>query len=205
MRGPEHVDQAKQRWDLLKLVQGHYPDFIPFLQDVMEELGYTTSEIQEDIARYIAYGPQNLMVQAQRGQAKTTIVAAFAVWSLIHNPWYRVLILSAGGTQAVEISTLIVRLLMNMDVLECMRPDKMAGDRTSVEAFDIHHSLKGVDKSPSVACVGIDSNLQGKRAHILVADDRLVSSLNVSNSVELCSAIMLADNTEPSPRIRGKV
>jgi hypothetical protein len=56
-------------------------------------------------------------------------------------------------------------------VLECLRPDKLAGDRTSVEAFDIHHSLKGLDKSPSVACVGIDSNLQGKRADILIPDD----------------------------------
>lgn len=171
MRPREGAEQAQQRWSLLKLVQGHYPEFIPFLEDVMEELGFSTSEIQKDIAGFIAYGPQNLMVQAQRGQAKSTIVAAFAVWSLIHNPWYRVLILSAGGTQAVEISTLIVRLIMNMDVLEVLRPDKMAGDRTSVEAFDVHHTLKGIDKSPSVACVGIDSNLQGKRADILIPDD----------------------------------
>jgi hypothetical protein len=35
----------------------------------------------------------------------------------------------------------------------------------------VHHSLKGLDKSPSVACVGIDSNLQGKRADILIPDD----------------------------------
>lgn len=171
MRGHESEDLANVRWEQIKLVAAHYPDFIPFLEDVMEELGFTTSEIQKDIAGYIAYGPQNLMVQAQRGQAKTTIVAAFAVWSLIHNPWYRVLILSAGGTQAIEISTLIVRLIMTMDVCECMRPDKLAGDKTSVEAFDIHHSLKGVDKSPSVACVGIESNLQGKRADLLIPDD----------------------------------
>lgn len=171
MRARESQVQAAIRWELLETVQAHYPDFIPFLEDVMEELNFSTSDIQKDIAGFIAYGPTNIMVQAQRGQAKTTIVAAFAVWSLLHNPHYRVLILSAGGTQAEEIATLVIRLIMNMDVLECMRPDKMAGDKASIDHFDVHHSLKGIDKSPSVACVGIDANLQGKRADILIADD----------------------------------
>jgi hypothetical protein len=175
---------------LLETVQAHYADFIPFLEDVMEELGFSTSDIQKDIAGFIAYGPQNLMVQAQRGQAKTTIVAAFAVWALIHSPAYRVLILSAGGTQAIEISTLIVRIIMNMEALECMRPDKLAGDRTSVEAFDIHHSLKGIDKSPSVACVGIDSNLQGKRADILIPDD-VESTKNSATPVQRAKLLHL--------------
>lgn len=171
MRGHESTLLSAQRWEMLKIVQEHYPTFIPFLEDVMEELGFSTSEIQKDIAGFIAYGPQNLMVQAQRGQAKTTIVAAFAVWSLIHQPWYRILVLSAGGTQAGEIATLMVRLIMNMPGLECMHPDKLAGDKTSTEEFDIHHSLKGLDKSPSIACVGIDANLQGKRADLLIPDD----------------------------------
>lgn len=167
----ETTDAALARWRKLQLVQDHYSTFIPFLEDVMELLGFSVSELQADIAEYMANGPDALMVQAQRGQAKTTIAAAFAVWSLIHSPVLRVLVISAGGTQANEISTLIVRIILNMDVLECMRPDKMAGDRTSVEAFDVHHSLKGVDKSPSVACVGITANLQGKRADLLIADD----------------------------------
>ena len=130
------------------------------------------------------------MVQAQRGQAKTTIAAAFAVWCLIHSPAHRVLIISAGGTQANEISTLIVRIVMTMDVLECMQPDKLAGDRTATDAFDIHHSLKGLDKSPSVACVGIDSNLQGKRADLLIADD-IESSKNSATPVQRAKLLHL--------------
>lgn len=171
MKAHESHVAAGERWDMLRMVQSHYGQFIPFLERVMEELGFDTSDLQRDIAGFIAYGPQYLMVQAQRGQAKTTIVAAYAVWALIHQPWYRILILSAGGTQAKDISVLIVRLIMNLPELECMRPDKLAGDRVSVEEFDIHHSLKGVDKSPSVACVGIGANLQGKRADILIPDD----------------------------------
>jgi hypothetical protein len=72
---------------------------------------------------------------------------------------------------------------MTMDELECMRPDKLAGDRTSVEAFDLHHSIKGVDKSPSVACAGIGANLQGKRADLLIPDD-IESSKNSATALQ---------------------
>lgn len=183
MKAQENAHLAEARWAKLRLLQAHYKEFSTFLADAMAELGFDVTEQQFDIAQYIAYGPQYLMVQAQRSQAKTTIAACFAVWSLVHMPHYRVLIISAGGTQAVEISTLIVRLIQTMDVLECMRPDKLAGDRTSVEAFDVHHSLKGLDKSPSVACVGVDSNLQGKRADILIPDD-IESSKNSATPVQ---------------------
>ena len=162
---------AAIRWQKLEMLQGHYSEFIPFLQDVMSLLGFQTSEIQEDIGKFIAYGPDYLMVQAQRSQAKTTIAASYGIWDLIHNPHHRVLIMSAGGSQASDISTLIVRVIMTMDVLECLRPDTTNGDRSSVEAFDVHYTLKGIDKSPSVKCMGITANMQGNRADVLLADD----------------------------------
>ncbi len=190
MSAREGPELAEQRWEKLRMIQEFYSSFVPFLHSVMEELGFDTSEIQEDIAGYMAYGPQYLMIQAQRSQAKTTIAAAYAVYCLIHSPAHRVLIISAGGTQAVEISTLIVRIIMNMAELECLRPDKMAGDRTSVDAFDIHHSLKGIDKSPSVACVGIDSNLQGKRADLLIPDD-IESSKNSATAMQRAKLLHL--------------
>ena len=190
MKARESAELASARWRQLDLVQTHYASFIPFLEDVMEELGFSTTEIQKDIGGYIAYGPQYLMVQAQRSQAKTTIAAAFAVWYLIQSPSGRVLIVSAGGDQATDIATLIVRIIMNMDVLACMRPDKSAGDRTSVEGFDIHHSLKGIDKSASVDCVGIDANLQGRRADLLIPDD-IESSKNSATPTQRAKLLHL--------------
>ena len=167
----EAHEAALLRWEKLEVVRSAYSQFTPFLEAVMEMLGFHTSEIQHDIAMFLEHGPQYLMVQAQRGQAKTTIAAAFCVWCLIQNPSERVLVISAGGAQASEISTLIIRIILTMPELECMRPDTTNGDRSSVEHFDVHYTLKGLDKSPSVACVGITSNLQGKRAGILLADD----------------------------------
>lgn len=186
----ESHQAALVRWEKLGIVQRHYAEFVTFLEAVMEMLGFSTSDIQHDIAMFLAHGPQYLMVQAQRGQAKTTIAAAFCVWSLIHNPRYRVLILSAGGAQASEISTLVIRIILTMPELECMRPDTTNGDRSSVEHFDVHYSLKGIDKSPSVACVGITSNLQGKRADILLADD-VESTKNSTTAVQRAQLLHL--------------
>lgn len=167
----ESTEAAVTRWKKLELLQKVYASFDTFLEAGMDHLGFKTSPVQYDIGSFLEHGPQYIMVQAQRGQAKTTITALYAVWSLIHNPTFRILILSAGGKQANEISTLIVRIITTMEELECLKPDPTNGDRTSVEAFDVHYTLKGVDKSPSVACVGITGNLQGKRADLLIPDD----------------------------------
>lgn len=162
---------AALRLAKLKMLQDHYTTFNTFLDDVMEHLGFETSWVQHDIGNWLTYGPDYLMVQAQRGQAKTTITAAFAVYSLIQNPKTRVLIVSAAGTTASDISTLIVRIIATMPQLECMIPDKSAGDKTSSENYDIHHTLKGVDKSASIACTGITGTLTSRRADLLIADD----------------------------------
>ena len=168
----ETTEQALERWHQLELLQKHYANFEDFLVDVIEDLmGFTCTDVQVDIGHYIAHGPKYRMVQAQRGQAKTTITAAYAVWRFIHDPSTRVLILSAGDTQATEIANWVIQIVNGMAELACLRPDRSNGDRASVEAFDIHYTLKGPEKSPSLACVGITSNMQGKRADVLIADD----------------------------------
>jgi hypothetical protein len=130
------------------------------------------------------------MIQAQRGQAKTTITAIYAVWCLIHNPNYRILIISSGGPMAKEISGWIIQIINGMEVLECMRPDRNAGDRSSIEAFDIHYSIKGPEKSPSVACMGISANIQGRRADLLIADD-IESSKNAATDTQRAQLLHL--------------
>jgi hypothetical protein len=167
----ESAALAEIRWEKLRVLQSHYVNFRTFLHDAMEELGFSVTEIQADIADYLEFGPSYKMVQAQRGQAKSTITAIYAVWRLIHAPNLRVLILSAGGDLASDIARLCIRLIESMEVLECLRPDKNAGDQTANDGYDIHHSLKGIDKSASLACIGITGNLQGKRADLLIADD----------------------------------
>lgn len=155
------------------LMAEHYTDFRTFAADGMVYLGFSLTEVQDDIADFMQHGPRLRMVMAQRGEAKSTLAALYAVWCLMQKPSTRVLIVSGGETQASEVATLVVRLITTWDIFEYLRPDRAAGDRTSItDGFDIHYALRGViDKSPSVACVGITAQLQGKRADLLIPDD----------------------------------
>ncbi len=176
---------ALQRWSDLKALQDYYPRFSDFLYDGITQLmGFTCTDIQLDIADFMDLDPNPFkMIQAQRSQAKTTIAAFYCVWNLIHDPTKRVLIFSAGATMSSEISGWIIQIILSWDILAPLRPDRQAGDRAGIDAFDVHHSLKGPEKSPSVACLGIESNMQGKRADILLADD-IESSKNSRTPIQ---------------------
>lgn len=179
----ESAQQSFKRWQKLEALQKHFAQFIDFLNYGFDFLGFDdASEVQADIAEFLQYGPSRLMIQAQRGEAKTTITALFAIWSLIHNPHYRVTIVSASGDIAKDIAYLIIKIIATMDVLECMRPDTGNGDRSSVEGFDIHYSLKGTDKSASIACVGVTGTMTSRRSDLLIADD-IESSKNAETQV----------------------
>ena len=161
----------KTRFQHVAFLAEQYENFVDFAEDGMAFLGFDLTWMQADIAEYMQSGPRLRMVMAQRGEAKSTLAALYAVWRIIQRPSTRVLIVSGGEKQASEVANLIVRLIQTWDILECLRPDRQAGDRTSIEAFDVHYALKGLDKSPSVACVGINANLPGKRADLLIPDD----------------------------------
>lgn len=180
----ESTEEALARWADLEALQVHYAEFSDFLYDVQKDVfGWETTPLQFDIGEFLQHGGKYIMVQAQRGQAKTTITAIFSVFELIHDPKTRVLIISAGAKKANEISKGILNIIMAMPELACLRPDRSEGDRTSAEAFDVHYTLRGDGMNPSVACLGITSNMQGYRADILIPDD-IESSKNSATQVQ---------------------
>lgn len=162
--------QLEQRLRKALVVREMYPDFLPFLRDALEVLGFKATWMQEDIAAFMEE-PGNLCVQAQRGEAKSTIACIRAVHKLVLNPASRILLVSGSNGKAIENAHLIYGLIMRWDLLDYLRPDRGSGDRDAVGSFDVHWSLKGVDKSASVTCLGITSSLQGFRADLLIADD----------------------------------
>lgn len=159
------------REEFSMMVASTFPEFAEFAEVGMRVLGFSISEMQLDIARYMQHGPRKSMVQAQRGEAKSTLAALFAVWSLVHDQNYRILIVSGGEKQASDVAVMIIRLIEQWPLLCWMRPDKSRGDRTSFENYDVHCDLRRIDKTASVSCVGITANLQGRRADLLIPDD----------------------------------
>src|SRR5437868_11523178 len=87
-------------------VAEQYADFRDFAEDGMAFLGFDTTDMQADIAAYMQGGPRLRMVMAQRGEAKSTLAALYAVWRLIQRPNCRVLVVSGGEKQASEVATL---------------------------------------------------------------------------------------------------
>jgi hypothetical protein len=172
----EPEETALARWESLYAIQDAYPytekGWHNFLADCqMAGFGWTTSPIQFDMASFMLDGGSKIMIQAQRGQAKTTLASIFAVFSLVHDPKHRVLILSGGQGLASDIAKGIQLIIGHWDVLECLRPDANAGDRTSTDKFDVHFTLRGINKTASITTLGISSNLQGNRADLLIPDD----------------------------------
>lgn len=161
----------EEREELSLMFAATFKDFKEFAELGMRYLGFKLSLIQGDIAEFMQYGQAKRMIQAQRGQAKSTLAALYCIWLLIINPTARTLIVSGGEKQASDVALLIIRIINNWSILCWLRPDASKGDRTSASAFDVHYSLKGIDKSASVSCVGITANLQGMRADFILADD----------------------------------
>src|SRR5690625_1304286 len=161
----------RERFERARLMRDAYPVFRDFCKDAMAFLGFKMTWMQADIADWMQYGPPKQMTQAQRGEAKSTVACIYGVWCLVQDPSCRVLLLSASQDKADENGKLIYDLIHRWEKLSYLIPDKYAGDRTSVIEFDVHYTLKGIDKSASVKCIGITASLQGLRSDVLIPDD----------------------------------
>ena len=170
-------DQLIMRQSLQE-VQETFPNtlagFLLFAQTCINTLikdNPDLTKIQSDICKWLFLGPTYRMIQAQRGQAKTTFTAIYAVFRLIHDPKCRVVIFSAAGGMSKKIAAFVIQMLNELEFLSMLRADKNSGDRESIEGYDVHWLFRGVGAQPSVCCMGVDSNAPGNRADLLISDD----------------------------------
>ncbi len=168
------IRNDQERTEIALSMAEAFPDFRDFAWLAAEKFipGFTLmTKVQLDICDFLQHGSRLRMIQAQRGEGKTYITAFYCIWRLIHDPTLPVLIVSAGADMAKQIAFLIVQIIKEWDILEYLRADKGLGDRDGSYQFDVHRTLKGVNKSPSVAVVPIGGSLPGRRAGLLIADD----------------------------------
>lgn len=157
--------------DNIKELVTHFPTYVEY---VWKNIGLPSpSKIQKDIATTLQEGNRRLLIEAFRGVGKTYLTGAYATWRLLRNPNEKVLIVSASGPHATSISTFIHKLLHELPVLEHLKP--RSDQRNSVMAFDVNGCK--ITVQPSVKCLGINSQLQGNRASLLIADD-IETSIN---------------------------
>lgn len=164
----------QRRMVLAGIVRAHYEHNFPlFLRDYFAWLGFSLTEMQLDIGRYMADSTlKNKCVMAQRGEAKSTVGIARALYEFVQNPGGTVLLVSGSDDYAGTLSHAIVSAIMQWERLEWLRPEVRNGARTSYTGgFDVHHAFRIPDKQPSVKAVGIFGQLQGNHVTLLIADD----------------------------------
>lgn len=144
-----------------------HDDFRYFLWFILRHLGLKATKRQYAVALWLQHGPRRRMVQGFRGLGKSWITVAFVLWCLYRNPNERIMVVSANEYKATEFATFTRRLIEEIELLQFLRPRD--GQRDSVLAFDVGPS--DAHAAPSVRAVGINGQLTGGRASIIVADD----------------------------------
>lgn len=162
-----------------------------FTTYILRELSLadTPTKQQLGILNYLEHGPDRQIVTAYRGCGKSFLTSVYALWRLMQDPFReKILLVGATADKAIEISTFMLRLVRDVDILESLQP--LPDGRGSVNAWDVGPSV--VDQSPSVRAVGLLSpSLTGKRCTAAVIDDceTLSNSITVLKQERLAAAI----------------
>src|SRR5690625_594667 len=156
-------------------------DFRNFLYLIWKHLNLPDpTPVQYDIARFLQ-DPSNtrVCIEAFRGVGKSWITAAFVLWTLYRDPQLKIMVVSASKNRADNFTTFCLRLIEEVPQLRHLRP--RPNQRCSRVEFDVGPAT--ADQSPSVFSRGIDSQLTGGRADVIVSDD--VEVPNNSMTVEM--------------------
>ena len=158
-------ESSGKQSDTLKLLKD---DFKFFLQAIWHELGLPQpTRAQYAIADYLQYGPKRLMISAFRGVGKSWVAGSFVLWTLFNNPEKKIMVLSASKERADNQSIWLQKLIVETAWLRHLQP-KSDTARWSRISFDVNCSPH---QAPSVKSVGIQGQLTGSRADIILADD----------------------------------
>lgn len=122
---------------------------------------------QYDIAQFLQHGPNRICIEAFRGVGKSFITSAFVLWLLYCDPQLKIMVVSASKNRADNFVTFTMQLIQQVPELAHLKPKP--SQRSSRVEFDVGPATP--DQTPSVFAKGIDSQLTGGRADIIIVDD----------------------------------
>ena len=131
-------------------------------------------DAEREIIRFIAAvdgEPPTRVAMGPRGLGKTYLAAAVACWLLLGDANLKVLIVSKSVGHAKATLHMIRSWLETVWFLEDRMP--IGGLRDSAIGFDVSGSeaAASADRTFSIAACGIEGQLPGLRAHMVLADD----------------------------------
>jgi hypothetical protein len=127
-------------------------------------------ELEEEMIEHFFRGPQKRGVLALRGFGKTyLLVATYIAWRLFRDPDCKILLVSKTGNEAKKTLYMVRQWLDSVWFLQHLSPSLAPSNRDQTVCFDVAGSAES--RTPSLTCVGIENQLPGLRAHVVIADD----------------------------------
>ena len=133
--------------------------------------GQGTPHLHLTMARWLAerweQGDRHLLLKAFRNSGKSTLVGLFSAWLLLRDPNLRILILAADFALAKKMARNVRRIIERHPAARFLKPSKT--DQWASDQFTVTRSAELRD--PSVLAKGMDANITGLRADIVICDD----------------------------------
>lgn len=155
-----------------------------FIATWNETQALKTPAVHRDIARWLderlIAGDQRLLIMAFRGCGKSTLTGLYCAWRLALDPNLRILVLSADEALAGKLVRNIRRVIERHPLTGDLMPEG-AKDQWANDRFTIRRDKELRD--PSVMARGIEANITGSRADLVICDD--VEVPNTAATAEL--------------------
>lgn len=133
--------------------------------------GYSTPSHQQKMINWLekTYHKDNrqALLMAFRNSGKSTIVGLFCSWILYVNPDMRILVLAADYALAKKMVRNVKRIIEQHPLTLGLKPARLG--QWASDQFTINRDLELRD--PSMLAKGLNANITGLRADIIICDD----------------------------------
>jgi len=147
------------------------PTFAEFVAIWNQEQNLNTPQHHEEICAWLAQswdtGRLQLLLMAFRNSGKSTLVGLFAAWLLAGNPGLRILVLAADLALARKMTRNVKRIIERHPHCQGLKPKSR--DQWACDQFTVERDAELRD--PSMLAKGIDTNITGSRADVVICDD----------------------------------
>jgi len=139
------------------------------------------SKAQLELLEFVSNRKHNhKMLMCLRGLSKSLSAQLYTVWRLLNDPNEHILVMSATGERAKNFTQFVQKLLRLLPICHGMAP-RHNKERTSGQSFDIAGAT--ASDSPSVYAVGIENQIAGFRATLVIYDD-IETAQNAGNQTQ---------------------
>jgi len=146
-------------------------DFPEFVWIWNRHQGMTMPDIHLRMTRWLSMrwhqGDRELALLAFRNSGKSTLVGLFSAWLLLQNPDLRMLVLAADFALAKKMARNVKRVVERHPLTKRLKPrrtDQWASDQFTVQR-------RSELRDPSMLAKGIDANITGLLADVVICDD----------------------------------